>query len=30
LADSLNWIAEKLEAVMAKGEDQTAAVITVL
>lgn len=30
LADSLNWIADKLEAVMAKGEDQTAAVITVL
>jgi glutamine synthetase len=30
LADSLNWIAEKLEAVMAKGEDKTAAVITVL
>jgi glutamine synthetase len=30
LADSLNWIAEKLEAEMAKGEDQTAAVITVL
>jgi glutamine synthetase len=30
LADSLSWIAEKLEAVMAKGEDKTAAVITVL
>jgi glutamine synthetase len=30
LADSLNWIAEKLESVMAKGEDQTSAVITVL
>jgi glutamine synthetase len=30
LADSLNWIAEKLEAEMAKGEDRTAAVITVL
>lgn len=30
LADSLNWIAEKLEAVMAKGVDQTAAVIIVL
>jgi glutamine synthetase len=30
LADSLEWIAEKLEAVMADGEDQTAAVITVL
>jgi len=30
LADSLNWIAEKLEAVMAKGEDKTAAVVTVL
>lgn len=30
LADSLSWIAEKLEAVMAGGEDKTAAVITVL
>ncbi|MCF2949386.1 glutamine synthetase III [Paraglaciecola aquimarina] len=30
LADSLNWIAEKLEVVLAKGEDKTAAVITVL
>jgi glutamine synthetase len=30
LADSLNWIADKLEAVMAKGEDKTSAVITVL
>ncbi|WP_158966466.1 glutamine synthetase III [Paraglaciecola sp. L3A3] len=30
LADSLNWIAEKLEAVLVKGEDKTAAVITVL
>jgi len=30
LADSLNWIADKLEAVMAEGEDKTAAVITVL
>jgi glutamine synthetase len=30
LADSLNWIADKLEAVMANGEDKTAAVITVL
>lgn len=30
LADSLTWIANKLEAVMAKGEDKTAAVITVL
>jgi glutamine synthetase len=30
LADSLNWIAEKLEAVIATGEDKTAAVITVL
>lgn len=30
LADSLNWIGDKLEAVMATGEDQTAAVITVL
>jgi glutamine synthetase len=30
LADSLNWIAEKLEVSMANGEDKTAAVITVL
>ena len=30
LADSLSWIADKLEAVMDKGEDKTAAVITVL
>ncbi len=30
LADSLNWIADKLESVIAKGEDKTAAVITVL
>ncbi len=30
LADSLNWIAEKLEALLESGEDQTAAVITVL
>lgn len=30
LADSLNWIAEKLEAVLADGTDQTAAVIIVL
>lgn len=30
LADSLNWIAEKLEAVLAEGTDQTAAVIIVL
>ncbi|MEP2600708.1 MAG: glutamine synthetase III, partial [Paraglaciecola sp.] len=30
LADSLTWIADKLEAVLDKGEDKTAAVITVL
>ncbi|MDU0356387.1 glutamine synthetase III [Paraglaciecola aquimarina] len=30
LADSLTWIADKLETVLAKGEDKTAAVITVL
>jgi glutamine synthetase len=30
LADSLNWIGDKLEASMAKGEDKTEAVITVL
>ena len=30
LADSLNWIAEKLEAELAKGSDQPAAVIAVL
>lgn len=30
LADSLNWIADKLESVISKGEDKTAAVITVL
>lgn len=30
LADSLNWIAEKLEAALANGTDQTAAVIIVL
>ncbi len=30
LADSLNWVAEKLEVSMANGEDKTAAVITVL
>jgi glutamine synthetase len=30
LADSLNWIGDKLEVVMAKDKDQTAAVITVL
>ncbi|MEH6826259.1 MAG: glutamine synthetase III [Motiliproteus sp.] len=30
LADSLNWIAEKLEAALADGKDQTAAVIMVL
>lgn len=30
LADSLNWIAEKLESVLATGEDKTAAVIKVL
>ena len=30
LADSLNWIAEKLEATLASGVEQTAAVITVL
>lgn len=30
LADSLNWIAEKLEAELAKGVDQAAAVLTVL
>jgi glutamine synthetase len=30
LADSLNWIAEKLESELNKGVDQTAAVITVL
>lgn len=30
LADSLNWIAEKLETVLNNGEEQTAAVITVL
>ncbi|MBF0448515.1 MAG: glutamine synthetase III [Magnetococcales bacterium] len=30
LADSLDWIAEKLEAVLAKGTDKTAAVILVL
>jgi glutamine synthetase len=29
LADSLNWIAEKLEVSMANGEDKTAAVVTV-
>ncbi len=30
LADSLNWIAGKLEAELSSGKDQTAAVITVL
>ncbi|MFT7300176.1 MAG: glutamine synthetase [Porticoccus sp.] len=30
LADSLNWIAEKLEAAFSDGKDQTAAVIVVL
>jgi glutamine synthetase len=30
LADSLNWIAEKLETALAKDSDQTAAVISVL
>ncbi len=30
LADSLNWIAEKLEAELAKGSDKPAAVVTVL
>jgi glutamine synthetase len=30
LADSLNWIAEKLEAELSKGTDQAAAVIAVL
>ncbi len=30
LADSLNWIADKLEAALAGGTDQTAAVISVL
>lgn len=30
LADSLNWIAEKLETALAKDSDQTAAVIAVL
>jgi glutamine synthetase len=30
LADSLNWIGDKLEASMAKGEDKTEAVVTVL
>jgi len=30
LADSLNWIAEKLEATLANGTDKTAAVIIVL
>jgi len=30
LADSLTWIGDKLETVMATGEDRTAAVITVL
>lgn len=30
LADSLNWIAEKLETALADGTDQTAAVISVL
>jgi glutamine synthetase len=30
LADSLNWIADKLETVMAEGEDKTAAVVRVL
>lgn len=30
LADSLNWIAEKLEAELAKGSDRPAAVIAVL
>ncbi|GAC32977.1 glutamine synthetase III family protein [Paraglaciecola polaris] len=30
LADSLNWIAEKLEAALANGSDKTAAVIVVL
>ncbi len=30
LADSLNWIAEKLEAELGKGTDKTRAVITVL
>ncbi len=30
LADSLNWIADKLEAELANGADQTAAVIAVL
>jgi len=30
LADSLNWIAEKLEVALSDGKDQTAAVIVVL
>jgi glutamine synthetase len=30
LADSLNWISDKLEVLIDKGEDKTAAVITVL
>jgi glutamine synthetase len=30
LADSLNWIAEKLEVALAESKDQTAAVISVL
>lgn len=30
LADSLNWIAEKLEAELVKGTDKTAAVVVVL
>ncbi|MFT7373595.1 MAG: glutamine synthetase, partial [Oleiphilaceae bacterium] len=30
LADSLNWVAEKLDAALASGQDQPASVITVL